>query len=207
MVVGLPLSLDGTHGPAAKAATNEANRLASVVGVPVEMYDERFTTVTAERGMLEAGLNAQARRKVVDKVAAAVMLQAWLDHRRGHLDAARQGGRLMADGERTNLDPLLPEAQVDPTPVRRSTGRPTRGTRAIRPGTVERLRRQTRPIKWIVYTAMVARHRRDHDRRCRRLVVPRPDQPAGGGRRRAELHRRRGRRPRVDLRASATSRA
>jgi putative holliday junction resolvase len=83
VVVGLPLSLDGTHGPAATAATNEAKRLASVVGVPVEMYDERFTTVTAERGMLEAGMNAQERRKVVDKVAAAVMLQAWLDHRLG----------------------------------------------------------------------------------------------------------------------------
>jgi putative Holliday junction resolvase len=83
VVVGLPLSLDGTHGPAATAATKEADRLASVVGVPVEMYDERFTTVTAERGMLEAGLNTQERRKVVDKVAAAVMLQAWLDHRQG----------------------------------------------------------------------------------------------------------------------------
>lgn len=82
VVVGLPLSLDGGTGPAAKAATIEARQLANVVGVPVEMYDERFTTVTAERGMMEAGLNAQARRKVVDKVAAAVMLQAWLEHRR-----------------------------------------------------------------------------------------------------------------------------
>jgi putative Holliday junction resolvase len=82
VVVGLPLSLDGSHGKAAKAATNEARQLANVVGVPVEMYDERFTTVTAERGMLEAGLNAQARRKIVDKVAAAVMLQSWLEHRR-----------------------------------------------------------------------------------------------------------------------------
>jgi putative Holliday junction resolvase len=82
VVVGLPLSLDGSHGKAAKAATTEARQLANVVGVPVKMYDERFTTVTAERGMLEAGLNAQARRKVVDKVAAAVMLQAWLEHRR-----------------------------------------------------------------------------------------------------------------------------
>jgi putative holliday junction resolvase len=83
VVVGLPLSLDGSHGKAAQAATTEAKQLATVVGVPVEMYDERFTTVTAERGMLEAGLDARARRKVVDKVAAAVMLQAWLDHRRG----------------------------------------------------------------------------------------------------------------------------
>lgn len=82
VVVGLPLSLDGTHGPAALAASAEAERIASVVGVPVEMYDERFTTVTAERGMIEVGLDAQQRRKVVDKVAAAVILQSWLDHRR-----------------------------------------------------------------------------------------------------------------------------
>ena len=82
VVVGLPLSLDGSHGPAARAATKEAEQLASVVGVPVEMYDERFTTVTAERGLLDAGLDAAQRRQVVDKVAAAVMLQAWLDHRR-----------------------------------------------------------------------------------------------------------------------------
>ena len=83
VVVGLPLSLAGTHGPAAKRAVTEAKQLASVVGVPVEMHDERFTTVTAERGMLEAGLDARQRRQVVDKVAAAVMLQAWLDHRKG----------------------------------------------------------------------------------------------------------------------------
>ena len=82
MVVGLPLSLDGSHGRAARAATKEARQLASVVGMPVDMYDERFTTVTAERGMLEAGLDARKRREVVDKVAAAVMLQSWLDRRR-----------------------------------------------------------------------------------------------------------------------------
>ena len=100
VVVGLPLSLDGTRGPAAKAATAEADRLASVVGVPVEMYDERFTTVTAERGMIEAGLDAPARRKVVDKVAAAVMLQAWLDHRRSTWPAADRAGstRPVANG-------------------------------------------------------------------------------------------------------------
>jgi putative Holliday junction resolvase len=88
VVVGLPLSLDGSKGPAARSAETEATHLASVVGVPVEMYDERFTTVTAERGMLEAGLDARQRRKVVDKVAAAVMLQAWLDHRIGTWNGA-----------------------------------------------------------------------------------------------------------------------
>lgn len=82
VVVGLPLSLDGTDGPAARAARSEAKQLASVVGVPVEMYDERFTTVTAERAMMEAGLDARQRRTVVDKMAAAVMLQSWLDRRR-----------------------------------------------------------------------------------------------------------------------------
>jgi putative Holliday junction resolvase len=91
VVVGLPLSLDGTSGPAARSAETEARQLASVVGVPVEMYDERFTTVTAERGMLEAGLDARQRRKVVDKVAAAVMLQAWLDHRRSTWSSTARG--------------------------------------------------------------------------------------------------------------------
>ncbi len=91
VVVGLPLSLDGSSGPAARAAETEARQLASVVGVPVEMYDERFTTVTAERGMLEAGLDARQRRKIVDKVAAAVMLQAWLDRRRTVLGEGAPG--------------------------------------------------------------------------------------------------------------------
>lgn len=82
VVVGLPLSLDGTHGPAAKGAVKEARQLQQTLGVPVEMYDERFTTVTAERHMMEVGLDAKQRRKVVDKAAAAVILQGWLDHRR-----------------------------------------------------------------------------------------------------------------------------
>jgi putative Holliday junction resolvase len=81
VVVGLPLSLDGSRGPAAVAALAEADRLASVVGVPVEPYDERLTTVTAHQA-LAPRLGGRARRQVVDKVAAAVLLQAWLDHRR-----------------------------------------------------------------------------------------------------------------------------
>ena len=81
IVVGLPLNMDGSEGKAAKAAVAEARRLATLVDVPVEMHDERLTTVTAERSMLEAGLDAVERRKVVDKVAAAIMLQSWLDAR------------------------------------------------------------------------------------------------------------------------------
>jgi len=82
VVVGLPLSLDGHVGRAAEAAVAEAAALATVVGVPVETYDERLTTVSADRVLMEARMGAQARRRVVDKVAAAVMLQAWLDSRR-----------------------------------------------------------------------------------------------------------------------------
>lgn len=82
IVVGLPLSMSGEYGAAAKAAVKEADRLATVVDVPVEMHDERLTTVTADRSMIEADMRAPERRKVVDKVAAAIMLQAWLDSRR-----------------------------------------------------------------------------------------------------------------------------
>ena len=82
LVVGLPLSLDGSDGPAATAARAEADELAAATGLPVELWDERLTTVTADRDLMAANLDAKARRRVVDKVAAAVMLQAWLDHRR-----------------------------------------------------------------------------------------------------------------------------
>ena len=82
VVVGLPLSLDGSSGPAERAAAAEAEAMATVVGVPVELFDERFTTVSAERSLMETRMRAQARRRVVDKVAAAVMLQSWLDSKK-----------------------------------------------------------------------------------------------------------------------------
>lgn len=87
IVVGLPRSLSGRRGPAAKAAQMEIDaltRLAAEGEVPmrVEAFDERFTTVVAERALGDAGLRGPARRQVVDKVAAAVMLQSWLDGRR-----------------------------------------------------------------------------------------------------------------------------
>jgi putative Holliday junction resolvase len=84
VVVGLPLNMNGSVGPAAQAAIAEAKALATVVGVPVETYDERRTTVTADAALMEFKMNAQARRKVVDKVAAAVMLQNWLEARGAH---------------------------------------------------------------------------------------------------------------------------
>jgi putative Holliday junction resolvase len=87
VVVGIPYSLDGSAGPQATRYRAEARRLRAALPVPVETYDERLTTVTAERALREADLPGRARRKVVDQVAAAVMLQSWLDHRARGEDA------------------------------------------------------------------------------------------------------------------------
>lgn len=81
VVVGLPRSLSGADGPAARGARDEAEALASVCAVPVECWDERFSTVTAERALRSGGVRGRARREVIDKVAAAVILQSWLDAR------------------------------------------------------------------------------------------------------------------------------
>jgi putative Holliday junction resolvase len=83
IVVGLPLSLSGGSGPAARAALEEVEALRAVAGdIEVTVHDERLTTVTAERALTEAGIRREARRRVVDKVAAAVMLQSWLEQAR-----------------------------------------------------------------------------------------------------------------------------
>ncbi|MEO8364201.1 MAG: Holliday junction resolvase RuvX [Ilumatobacteraceae bacterium] len=82
VVIGLPLNMTGTVGPAAQGAIDEAKEMASVISVPVYTYDERLTTVTADNILMAQKMRAQARRRVVDKIAAAVMLQSWLDHRR-----------------------------------------------------------------------------------------------------------------------------
>ncbi len=82
LVVGLPLRLDGSHGPAAEGVLAEIEELAATVGVPVETYDERLTTVSADRSLREMKMKGAARRRVVDQLAAAVILQGWLDRRR-----------------------------------------------------------------------------------------------------------------------------
>lgn len=89
LVVGLPLHLDGRVSESARSALAEAEELGATVGVPVETYDERLTTVTADRWLIEQNLSAGERRKVVDKVAAAIMLQAWLDRQIAMNDPAR----------------------------------------------------------------------------------------------------------------------
>ena len=85
VVIGLPLSLGGDRGTAAKGAEVEAAELAKLLGpegVEVELFDERLTTVSAHAALAETGKSSRNRRSVVDRSAAAVILQAWLDGRR-----------------------------------------------------------------------------------------------------------------------------
>ena len=80
VVVGMPLSMSGKVGPAAKSAQDEISEMEAALSVPVYSYDERLTSKTANESMMQANMKAQARRRIVDKIAAAVMLQGWLDH-------------------------------------------------------------------------------------------------------------------------------
>jgi putative Holliday junction resolvase len=82
IVVGLPRRLDGTHGPEAKAAQALGDAIRKESGLPVEMVDERLTTVAAERSLIAGGMRREKRRLSVDRVAATIMLQAHLDRRR-----------------------------------------------------------------------------------------------------------------------------
>jgi putative pre-16S rRNA nuclease len=82
IVVGLPRRLDGSEGTAAADARVFAREVEKHAGVPVEFFDERFTTAQAERSLIEAGKRRAARRATVDAVAAALLLQSWLDVRR-----------------------------------------------------------------------------------------------------------------------------
>ncbi len=79
VVVGMPYSLDGQEGPMAQKTLEEVESLSDILPVPVVTYDERLTTVTAERSLREQGVSSKEGRKVIDQLAAAVLLQAWLD--------------------------------------------------------------------------------------------------------------------------------
>ncbi len=79
IVVGLPVSLDGTEGASALLARDLAGRITEAIGVEVSLIDERFSTVIAERVMIQAGARRSKRRATQDRVAAAVFLQAYLD--------------------------------------------------------------------------------------------------------------------------------
>lgn len=81
-VVGLPLNMDGTEGPRAEATRKFVDALTQALGLPVELWDERLSTVAAQRTLLEADLSRAKRREVIDQMAAQFILQGWLDARR-----------------------------------------------------------------------------------------------------------------------------
>lgn len=79
IVVGLPLRLDGSAGPEAQRAQSFGRRLGRRLGLPVEFVDEALSTVEAQEVLLSADLGRAKRRRVVDKLAAAVILRRYLD--------------------------------------------------------------------------------------------------------------------------------
>ena len=81
VVVGLPLNLDGSRGAMAEKALEFVSRLEERLGLPVVTWDERFSSRAVERTLIEADVSRSGRKKVIDKLAAAYMLQGYLDHR------------------------------------------------------------------------------------------------------------------------------
>lgn len=79
VLVGLPRNMDGTYGPAAESARAFAEKLRVVADCPVDLWDERLTTVAAQRALRESGRKARDQRGVIDQVAAQILLQSWLD--------------------------------------------------------------------------------------------------------------------------------
>ena len=83
VVVGLPRSLDGSEGPQARKVRAFVEALKTAVNVPVVTWDERFTTVAAEHALIEGGVSRARRKELVDKVAAVLILQNYLDYLKG----------------------------------------------------------------------------------------------------------------------------
>ena len=79
LVIGLPKNMNGTIGEAGEKALEFSELLKEKTGLPIEMWDERLTTVAAHRAMLEADLSRNKRKKIVDKIAATYILQGYLD--------------------------------------------------------------------------------------------------------------------------------
>jgi putative Holliday junction resolvase len=83
VVVGKPLNMDGSEGHSARQAAVFAEALRARLGVPVHMWDERLSTVSAERALIDADLSRGRRKQVRDKMAARVILQSFLDSETG----------------------------------------------------------------------------------------------------------------------------
>jgi len=83
VIVGLPLNMDGSYSAKTKEVVEFMDNLAKSIDIPVKTWDERLSTVQAERALLEADVSRSKRKRVADKLAAQVILQSYLDSRRG----------------------------------------------------------------------------------------------------------------------------
>lgn len=92
VVVGLPRPLQGGENESTAGARQLGREIGEMLGVPVEFVDERFTSRIAESALLEADMRRRDRKETVDKVAAAIILQTYLDSERRHRDAADEPG-------------------------------------------------------------------------------------------------------------------
>ncbi len=79
VVIGLPLNMNGSAGPQAEKAIKFCDLLKGEIGLPVKLWDERMTTVEVERIMIEADTSRRKRKKKIDKLAAQVILQSYLN--------------------------------------------------------------------------------------------------------------------------------
>jgi putative Holliday junction resolvase len=82
IIVGLPKNMNGTIGPSGEMCTQFADTLKEQTGCPVRLWDERLTTVAAERLLVSADVTRKKRKKVVDKMAASLILQGYLDFKK-----------------------------------------------------------------------------------------------------------------------------
>lgn len=89
IVVGLPRNMNGTYGPRSELVRAFAAAATERLGLPVREWDERLTTVAAQRSLLEADVSRAGRRQVVDMVAAALILQNFLDSSAARLDRGK----------------------------------------------------------------------------------------------------------------------
>jgi putative Holliday junction resolvase len=85
VVIGLPLNMDGSEGPRAQSSRAYARNLAGALGLPVLLWDERWSTASAERGLIEQDMSRAKRAGRIDAAAAAVILQAAIDGLAGGL--------------------------------------------------------------------------------------------------------------------------
>ena len=79
IVVGLPVNMDGTEGPRAEKTRAFVEELSQYTDIPIVFQDERWTTVSAEKMLIESGVRREKRKEVVDMVAAKIILQSYLD--------------------------------------------------------------------------------------------------------------------------------